>query len=108
MSTRMVKKYRLVVADSDGYNEQTVLEQNAAIMSPAWSADGKYLAYVSFETGHAVVYVQSVFTNYRKVLANFPGSNSAPAWSPDGKELAIVLTRDGSSQYIWSGLTVQA
>ncbi len=91
-------RYRLVVADSDGYNEQTVLDQNQPIMSPAWSADGKQLAYVSFETGHAAVFVQSVFGNQRKVIADFPGSNSAPAWSPDGKQLAIVLTHDGSSQ----------
>lgn len=91
-------KYRLVVADSDGYNEQTILAQNATIMSPAWSADGQSLAYVSFETGHAAVFVQSVFSNQRRMIADFPGSNSAPAWSPDGKQLAVVLTRDGSSQ----------
>ena len=91
-------KYRLVVADSDGYNEQTVLAQSEPIMSPAWSADGKQLAYVSFETGHAAVFAQSVYTNQRRLLADFPGSNSAPAWSPDGKQLAVVLTRDGSSQ----------
>lgn len=92
------ERYRLVVADSDGYNEQTVLAQSDPIMSPAWSADGSQLAYVSFETGHAAVFAQSVFTNQRRLLADFPGSNSAPAWSPDGKQLAIVLTHDGSSQ----------
>ncbi len=95
---RQGKNFRLIVADSDGYNEQTVLVQNEPIMSPAWSPDGSYLAYVSFETEHAVVYVQSLYTNQRVVLANFRGSNSAPAWSPDGKQLAIVLSRDGSSQ----------
>jgi len=95
---RVGKNYRLIVADSDGYNEQTVLAQNEPIMSPAWSPDGSHLAYVSFETGHAVVYVQSLYTSQRKVLADFRGSNSAPAWSPDGRQLAIVLTRDGSSQ----------
>jgi len=92
------EKYSLIVADSDGYNEQVVLEQNEPIMSPAWSPDGSHLVYVSFETGHAVVYVQSLFTNQRMVLADFRGSNSAPSWSPDGKQLAIVLTRDGSSE----------
>ena len=91
-------KYSLIVADSDGYNEQVVLEQNEPIMSPAWSPDGSHLVYVSFETGHAVVYVQSLFTNQRMKLADFSGSNSAPSWSPDGKQLAIVLTRDGSSE----------
>jgi TolB protein len=53
---------------------------------------------VSFESGHAAIYVQSLYTNQRLVLANFRGSNSAPSWSPDGKQLAIVLTREGSSQ----------
>ena len=95
---RQGQRFSLVVADSDGYNEQAVLEQNEPIMSPAWSSDGSHLAYVSFETGHAVIYVQSLYTNQRMELANFRGSNSAPAWSPDGKQLAIVLTRDGSSQ----------
>lgn len=95
---RIEQNYKLMVADSDGYNEQVVLSQDNPIMSPSWSPDGSHLAYVSFETGHAVVYVQSLYTGQRKVLADFSGSNSAPAWSPDGKHLAIVLTRDGSSQ----------
>ncbi len=95
---RESKKYRLVVADSDGYGEQTLLALNEPIMSPAWSPDGSQLAYVSFERGHASVYVQSLATRQRTVLADFPGSNSAPAWSPDGKQLALVLSRDGTSQ----------
>ncbi len=92
------KQYRLIVADSDGYNEQNVLEQSEPIMSPAWSPDGSHLAYVSFETGHAVVYVQSLYTGRRTVLADLPGTNSAPAWSPDGKLMAIALTRNDSTQ----------
>ena len=94
---RQGKATRLVVADSDGYGEQTVLSTSEPIMSPAWSPDGSHLAYVTFEQNHAVVYVQSLLTNQRRVVASFPGSNSAPAWSPDGKQLAVVLTRDGGS-----------
>ncbi len=95
---RLGKSFSLIVADSDGYNEQIVLKQNEPIMSPTWSPDGSHLAYVSFETGHAAVFVQSLYTNQRKAVADFKGSNSAPAWSPDGRQLAVVLTRDGSSQ----------
>ena len=92
------KKYRLVVADSDGYGEQTLLALNEPIMSPAWSPDGSQLAYVSFERGHASVFVQSLATGQRAVLADFSGSNSGPAWSPDGKQIAMVLSREGASQ----------
>lgn len=92
------KNYRLVVADSDGYGEQTLLALNEPIMSPSWSPDGSQLAYVSFERGHASVFVQSLATRQRTLLADFPGSNSAPTWSPDGKQLALVLSREGSSQ----------
>src|SRR5512135_1179277 len=92
------KNYRLVVADSDGYGEQTLLALSQPIMSPAWSPDGSQLAYVSFESGHATVFIQTLATRQRRLVADFPGSNSAPAWSPDGKRLALVLTRDGRSQ----------
>ena len=95
---RQGNKNRLVVSDSDGYGEQTVLSTTEPIMSPVWSPDGSHLAYVSFEQGHAVVYVQSLLTKQRVVVANFRGTNSAPAWAPGGRQLAIVLTRDGSSQ----------
>ncbi len=91
------KIFRLVVADSDGYGEQSVLTLKQPIMSPSWSPDGSHLAYVTFEQDRAIVYVQSLFTRQRFALASFEGSNSAPAWSPDGKQLAIVLTRDGTS-----------
>ena len=95
---RQADGYKLVVADSDGYNEQTVLKSPATLMSPSWSPDGSHIAYVSFEKQHAVVYVQSLMTGQRLLLADFEGSNSAPTWSPDGRQMAIVLTRDGSSQ----------
>jgi len=90
--------YRLVVADSDGDNEQALLTSKEPIMSPSWSPDGRQIAYVSFEKRRAMVYVQSLSSRKRTLIADFPGSNSAPAWSPDGTQIAMVLTRDGESQ----------
>ncbi|CAE6497868.1 TolB protein [Nitrosomonas nitrosa] len=91
-------KYALQVADSDGFNAQSVIEYTEPIISPAWSPDGSKLAYVSFENKKPVVYVQTLSTRERKAVANFKGSNSAPAWSPDGSKLAVVLTMHGGSQ----------
>jgi TolB protein len=90
--------FELQIADSDGANAQPALRSREPIMSPAWSADGTRLAYVSFESGKPVVYVHTIASGQRRVLASFHGSNSAPAWAPDGNRLAVVLTRDGLSQ----------
>ena len=32
-------------------------------------------------------------TGKRRLIARFPGINSAPAWSPDGKKLALALSK---------------
>lgn len=45
-----------------------------------------------------MVYVHSLATGQRHIVANFKGSNSAPAWSPNGSKLAVVLSKDGNSQ----------
>ncbi|MDR1890012.1 MAG: Tol-Pal system beta propeller repeat protein TolB [Zoogloeaceae bacterium] len=91
-------RYELRIADSDGQNAQTALVSSEPIISPAWSPDGARIAYVSFENKKPIIFVHSLSTGSRQVIANFKGSNSAPAWSPDGARLAIVLTKDGSSQ----------
>ena len=91
-------RYELFIADADGQNEQAALRSREPIISPTWSPDGTRLAYVSFENKKPVVYVHSLASGQRKVVANFKGSNSAPAWSPDGGRLAVVLSKDGGSQ----------
>jgi len=88
-------KYKFQVADSDGYNPHTLLISNFPLMSPAWSPDGKKIAYVSFEGHRAAIYVQDIATGSRRVLSKFPGINGAPAWSPDGRKMALVLTQTG-------------
>jgi len=95
---RTGNRYTLHVTDADGEGGQVALASLEPIISPAWSPDGRELAYVSFETQKAVVWVQDVLTGARRMLANFRGSNSAPAWSPDGRDVAMTLSRDGLSQ----------
>ncbi|MEK8032637.1 Tol-Pal system beta propeller repeat protein TolB [Ideonella sp. DXS29W] len=96
-------RYTLRVADADGEGGQVPLTSPDPIISPAWSPDGRELAYVSFETRKPVVWVQDMATGQRRQVANFKGSNSAPAWSPDGRQLAVTLSRDGGSQLFLLG-----
>lgn len=96
--TKAGTRYNLWVADADGENAQSALSSPEPIISPAWSANGAQLAYVSFESRKPVVYVHEVASGRRRLLANFRGSNSAPAWAPDGRTLAVTLSREGGSQ----------
>ena len=91
-------QFLLQIADADGQGAATALTSSEPIISPAWSPDGGRLAYVSFEKKKPVIYVHSLASGQRQIVANFKGSNSAPAWSPDGRRLAVVLSKDGNSQ----------
>lgn len=89
--------YSLIVADSDGYNPQVVARSKESLLSPAWSPDGKKLAYVSFESGNSNIYVQDITTGARQLVESHrKGINGAPAFSPDGTKLAVALSFAGN------------
>jgi TolB protein len=96
--TKAGSRFQLHITDADGEGGQIALASPDPIISPAWSPNGRELAYVSFESQKAVVWVQDVQSGQRRMLANFRGSNSAPAWSPDGRDLALTLSRDAVAQ----------
>lgn len=85
------RNYTLVISDSDGENEQIVLESKDPIMSPAWSPDSRMLSYVSFEGNMSTIYVQNLRTGNRRKISELPGINGSPAFSPDGRKLVLTL-----------------
>ena len=102
-SSGMPVEYRLQVADTDGYNPQTLLTSKEPIMSPVWSPDGSRVVYVSFETSLSAIYIHNIHTGAREKIASFKGINSSPAWSPDGKTIALTLSKEGNPDiYIMS------
>ncbi len=83
--------FTLVVSDADGENEHIIMESADPIMSPAWSPDGRRLAYVSFEGNASSIFVQTLRTGNRIQVSNKPGINGSPAFSPDGRQLVLTL-----------------
>lgn len=102
------QKVTLRVADSDGFNPQTIVSSKDPILSPAWSPDGRRLAYVSFENRQTAIFVQELASGRRDRVASHPGLNSSPAWSPDGGRLAMTLSRDGNPEIYIFDLSTRA
>ena len=88
------QRFSLIVSDADGANPQVVAESAEPLMSPAWSPDGRKLAYVSFEGSQSSIYVQTLRTGIRDRVSSREGINGAPVFSPDGRMLALTLSRD--------------
>ncbi len=89
-------KYSLNICDFDGYNQQELLISDDPLMSPAWSADGKKIAYVAFNSrARSSVRILNLDNRRVTIVSDSVGINGAPAWSADGKKLALVLSKEG-------------
>lgn len=62
---------------------------------PAWSPDGKSIAYFSDESGEYALHIrdQSGLGEVRKIVLNPPSFYYAPRWSPDSKKIAYADKR---------------
>jgi TolB protein len=96
--SRLISTYKLMLADSDGANEKVLLSSYEPIISPSWSPDGKRVAYVSFETGIAKVFIQEIASGKREAVLSKGTQISSPSWSPDGKYLSLTLYQDGNAE----------
>jgi TolB protein len=92
------QRYELVVADADGFAPQSIVGSPEPLLSPAWSPDGRNLAYVSFEQGNSAIYMQNVSTGSRELISGGKGINGAPSFSPDGKKMALTLSKSGNPE----------
>jgi len=93
-----ISQFKLNVADADGSNEQILLRSNEPIISPSWSPDSKKVAYVSFETGMAKVFIQNIATGKREIVLENKFQISSPSWSPNGKFMSLTLYQDGNAE----------
>lgn len=62
---------------------------------PAWSPDGKRIAFSSTWDGNQEIYVAAVDGNEVVRITNDPAVDAHPAWTPDSRRLAFATNRWG-------------
>lgn len=92
------RRYRLMIADADGFEPKQLVSSNEPIMSPTWSPDGRQMAFVAFDKGQSAIYLQTIATGVVRKLTNYRGINGAPSFSPDGRKLAMTLSHEGNPE----------
>ncbi|CAG1005986.1 Tol-Pal system protein TolB [Anaerolineae bacterium] len=81
-------------ADESGVER---LKAGGDAQSPAWSPDGKEIAYAAAHEGFFEIHVLTLKTG--KVRRLTEGMHAiSPAWSPDGKQIAFIAYAHGSPE----------
>jgi TolB protein len=66
-------------------------------MRPAWSPDGKRIAFVSARDGNLEIYFIDADGTGTRRITQHPDRDDFPVWHPDGRRLLVISERAGDS-----------
>jgi len=90
----------IFVMDYDGHRPVQLTNNGSINLSPAWSPDGRQLAYITFLAGRPEIHTIDAEGRRSRVFAREGDLNSAPEWSPDGGAMVYSVSRDGNSELV--------
>lgn len=92
---------KLYISDANGGPEHPLLNSTSLDYNPAWSPDGRWIAFTSERDGSADLYrVKPDGTSLERLTDN-PAYDDQAAFSPDGKQIVFVTTRAGGTADLW-------
>jgi TolB protein len=93
----------IYTCDFDGANVQRLTQKRSITSFPAWSSDGKHLAFTSFVNGPSQIFIHNL-GNGREVHVRHKGVQIAPEWLPGKFELSATLSFAGDQEiYMLTG-----
>ncbi len=97
-----LKNRAIWVMDWDGKNRKRITNENTVHISPAWSIDGKKIAYTGYayhpksKTRNADLFIYELSSAKRWLLSYRKGINSGANFTPDGNNILLTLSQGGN------------
>ena len=93
----------IYTCEFDGYNIQQITRNHSITLFPAWSYNGRYLAYTSYKGGKPDLFIKNL-AEMQEISVAKKGINITPAWAPGKYELAATLSFSGDQEiYLLTG-----
>lgn len=84
------QQWELYVINADGTGVRRLTDSDQHSLWPAWSPDGKTIAYASGTSGSAAIYQMNPDGSGQTILSAGNGKFSSPTWSPDGSKITMM------------------
>jgi Tol biopolymer transport system component len=82
---------------SDGSGRANLTNDAFDDSTPAWSPDGKQIAFTSTRGGHPQIYVMDANGKNLRRVSQGNAADFSPTWSPDGNWIAFASYRGGAT-----------
>ncbi|MGH7492798.1 MAG: Tol-Pal system beta propeller repeat protein TolB [bacterium] len=97
-TAQLLQGKELFIVDYDGTNQQQLTQNGSLNLTPAWSVDGRTVAFTTYQFGLPDLLLADVLSGKPVEHLKLPGLQTAPVWSPDGKRLALVSSHEGNAE----------
>lgn len=94
----------IYLMNAHGSNPTPLITGKAFDNHPAFSPDGKKIAFTSTRSGNQEIYVADADGKNVVRLTNHPALDFYPQWSPDGTRIAFVSNRDSNYEIYVMGV----